>query len=116
MIIVMWRRWGPAGLLFLALGFMLWVAVTTIIRAQFQITALNGWWNIFALVFGFSVGALANWFFAVKVVEPKLDRPNAFPKVDSSTLFLMPLRYWTFVILLIGMVFLVPNLIEVISG
>ncbi|SOE64801.1 hypothetical protein SAMN06296378_1448 [Salinibacterium xinjiangense] len=116
MIIVMWRRWGPLGLVFLVFGFLVWVGVSALLRQQLHTTSVTGWWDVGALVFGFGIGAIANWFFAVMVVEPKLDRPNAFPKVASSTLFFLPLRHWSLAIVAVGVVFLIPNLIEVISG
>ncbi|MBG6054666.1 hypothetical protein IWX81_001056 [Salinibacterium sp. CAN_S4] len=116
MIIVLWRRWGPLGLVFLVLGFLVWVGVSALLRNLLDITATNGWWNVIALVFGFGLGAIANWLFAVKIVEPKLDRPDAFPKVESSTLFFLRLRHWSFAIAAIGVVFLVPNVMDVVSG
>lgn len=115
-MLIIWRRWGPVGLLFLALGFLLWVGLGAAWRAAFQITATTGWWSVGALVIGFGLGALANWLFAVKVVEPRLDRPGARPPVAPSTLFFLPLRRWTLAIVGIGVLFLVPNLIAAITG
>ena len=111
MFIIIWRRWGPVGLLFLVAGFLLWVALASVIRSSLHIIATTGWWNVIALVVGFGVGAFANWLFAVKVVEPRLDKPNADPRPPSSTLFFLPLRHWTWVIVALGAVFLIPNLI-----
>lgn len=115
-MIIFWHRWGPLGLIFLVLGFMSWVALGALMRTTFQITATTGWWSVIALIIGFGFGAVANWIFSVKVVEPKLDRPNANPAPAASTLFFMPLRYWSITIAAIGVVFLVPNLIAAISG
>ena len=111
MILIFWRRWGPVGLLFLVAGFLLWVALAAVIRAAFHISATVGWWNVFALIAGFGIGAFANWLFAIKVVEPRLDRPNAVPPPPSSTLYFLRLRHWTWVIAATGAVFLVPNAI-----
>jgi hypothetical protein len=114
--IIIWRRWGPVGLLFLVLGFLIWVGLGAVIRAASGITATTGWYSVIALVIGFGIGAVANWLFAVRVVEPKLDRPGAVPPVPSSTLFFMPLRWWSIAILVVGVVFLVPNLIAALSS
>lgn len=103
------------GLIFLVLGFLLWVGIGTIIREALHITATTGWWSVVSLVVGFGIGALANWLFAVKVVEPKLDQPNAFPPVPTSTLFFLTLRQWTWGIVALGGVFLVPNFLAAVQ-
>jgi hypothetical protein len=112
---IIWRRWGPLGLLFLVLGFLLWVGLGAVIKSTLQITATTGWWSVIALVLGFGAGALANWVFAVRVVEPRLDRPQG-ANVAPSTLFFLPLRHWTWAIVAIGLLFLVPNVIAAVAG
>lgn len=114
-MLLIWRRWGPLGLLFLIGGFLLWVALGAAMRSAFQITATTGWWNVIALIIGFGVGAAANWIFAVKVVEPKLDRRSG-ANVASSALFFLSLRHWSWAILAIGLVFLVPNVIAAMAA
>lgn len=74
------------------------------------------WASVFGLIAGFSLGAFANWLFAVLVVEPKLDKPDADPPVATSTICFMRLRYWSFVILGIGLVLLVPNVNAALRG
>jgi hypothetical protein len=110
-MIIIWRRWGPVGLVFLILGFLLWVGISQVIRASLHIVETTGWWSVIALVIGFGIGALANWLFAVNVVEPRLDRRNTETPRASSTLFFIPLRHWTWVIGAFGVLFLIPNAI-----
>jgi hypothetical protein len=114
-IIVFSRRWGPIGLGFLVIAFLAWVGLGWVIRAVSHITATTGWWNVDSLIIGFGFGAFANWLFAVKVVEPRLDRPDDVPRPPSSTLFFLPLRHWTWAIVALGVVFLIPNVLDVLS-
>ena len=109
MFIVFWRRWGILGLAFLLVGFLLAFAVGAVIKASLHTTDLHGWWGPFGIVVGFGLGAFANWLFAVLLVEPRLDRPNAVSPPPVSTLYFMRLRYWTWVIVAVGVVFFVPN-------
>ena len=108
-MIVIWRRWGPLGLIFLVLGFLLWVAIAAVYREAFSVTEKTGWWQVASLIVGFGIGAAANWLFAAKVVEPRLDKPGAYPPVPASTLFFMTLRQWTWGIVAVGILFLIPN-------
>ena len=110
-MLIIWQRWGPLGLIFAVLGFLLSAGVGWILRWLFGLDPANSHWtSVVGLVVGFGVGALANWLFAVHVVEPRLDRLGTDSPAAPSTLFFLPLRYWTFGILVIGVVFLVPNL------
>ena len=110
MFIIFWRRWGILGLPFAVVGFLLSVAFGELFQPFFDETPSGGWPSVFGLVVGFGLGALGNWLFATLVVEPKLDRPHADLPPPSSTIYFMRLRYWSFVILAIGVVFLIPNL------
>lgn len=112
MFLIIWQRWGHLGLAFLALGFGIWIGLGFALRAVLGNT--QSWWNVAALIVGFGLGALANWVFAVKLVEPRLDRPqdDLNPPPPRSTLFFLPLRHWTWVILAIGVVFLIPNVLD----
>ncbi len=114
MFFIFWRRWGILGLAFLLGGFLVSVALSYLFRPVFNSATATGWPVVFGLLVGFGLGALANWLFAVLVVEPKLDRPNAEPPVPSSTLYFMRLRYWSFAILGIGAIFFIPNLYAVL--
>ena len=109
MFIIFWRRWGIIGAAFLLAGFLVSFGLAKAFQPLFGGSPTSHWPWVFGLIFGFSIGALANWLFAVRVVEPKLDRPGSNPPVASSTIYFMPLRYWSFVILAIGVVFIVPN-------
>lgn len=111
----MWRRWGPMGLVFLALGLVLTVGIGNLMRVTFSLESKPGVWQVLSIVVGFGIGALANWLFAVKLVEPKLDKPDAYPPVPSSTLFFLPLRHWTWVIVAVGLVFAVANVIAAVQ-
>jgi len=108
--IFFWRRWGILGLAFAVAGFLLSFGFSRIFDPFFgDSVSPSRWAAVFGLVAGFGLGALANWLFAVLVVERTLDKPHADPRVPSSTIYFMRLRYWSFVILGIGVVFLVPN-------
>lgn len=116
LMVIIWRRWGPLGLLFLVAGFLLWVVIAAISRSAMHITATTGWWSVVSLIVGFGIGAAANYFVAVRVVEPRLDKRNTEAAKPPSTLFFLPLRRWTWVIVAIGLVFLVPNALAAAAG
>lgn len=114
MILIIWRRWGWIGLLFPVAGFLLWVGIGMGLRAAMQLDEVQGVWNLVALVIGFGVAAIASWLFTLRYIEPVLDRPSK--NLPRSTLFFMPVRYWAFVTVAIGLVFFVPNAIEIFTA
>jgi hypothetical protein len=95
-------------------GFALWVGLAAGYRAAVGIDAIQGVWNVVALAIGFGLASAANWIVAIRFVEPVLDKEDE--GLPRSTLFFIPVRYCTFLTAAIGLVFLVPNVIDILTS
>ncbi|MHA6668478.1 hypothetical protein ACX3O0_06365 [Homoserinimonas sp. A447] len=113
MFLLIWRRWGWIAILFPVFGFVLWLAIGAGIRSAMHIDAIQGVWNLIALVIGFGIAGIASWVVAVRFIEPVLDDPSK--NLPRSTLFFLPVRYWAFVTVAVGLALLVPNAIEIFT-
>lgn len=127
-MVFFWQRWGPLALLYPLLGFILWLVIAGIVRAATGAQGTQGLWNVIGLVSGFAIASVAGWFFSVYVVERRLD-PKPVTRAprnefDSgripqgggpSTLFFLPVRYWAFVTAALGLLLLVPNVLDLAS-
>jgi uncharacterized membrane protein YedE/YeeE len=111
---IIWRGKGFLVVLIVVLAFFIAVGLVSLLKSQFPIALTEQTEPLVGTALAAFLAAGLNYIFARYLDDPAKQRTLVDPKTnqaylfkDTSSLFFIPVRYWTYILLVLGVLSLI---------